>query len=150
MVTTKVQFRTAMRKAAVDLLKAYADGSMDNLQVYEALPTSFYPPTAFVDRIDEVASFSGPTQRQRTLRVQVVLLYRLFAENERGDAAAQLDAFVDGFSDWVLENYHQPGPTELISVTRIDDEPQFVVQERDRGKITYFAARITLEGYTGN
>jgi hypothetical protein len=150
MVTTRVQFQSAMRAAAVDLLTDFASDADINLQVYPALPTSFYPPTAYVERINERALFTGPTQRQRTVEVSVIVLFRLFAENERGDAAVQRDEFIDGFSDWVLENFHEPGATELASVSRIDDEPEFVLSDPKRGQITYFAARITLEGYTTN
>jgi hypothetical protein len=150
MVTLRVAFQTAMRQAAVDLLEAFAADAGIALQVYPALPTSFYPPTAFVERIEESTTFPGPTQRQRLVRVAVIVLFRTFAEGERGDAAIQRDEFVDGFADWVLENYHKPGPTELISGTRVDDEPEYVLSDPKRGQITYFAARITLEGYTAN
>lgn len=149
MIPTKLAFQTAMRQAAVDLLEAYAQSASINLQVYPALPTTFQPPTAFVERIDERTSFPGMTQRQRTVAVSVVVLYRLFAQGERAAAAEQRDAFVDGFSDLVLEQFHQPGPTELISAARFDDEPEYVIQG-PRGQVTYFAVRITLEGYTAN
>lgn len=149
MVTTRVAFQTAMRAAAVKLIKDYADSVNLSLQVYPALPTTFRPPTAFVERIDESTTFPGPTQRQRFVRVSVVVLFRTFSEGERADAAIQRDAFIDGFSDWVLENYHEPGPTELISGTAIDDEPEYNILG-PRGQITYFAARIRLEGYTAN
>lgn len=150
MVTTRVAFQTAMRQAAVDLLTQFASDAGINLQVYPALPTTFYPPTAFVERINERTSFPGPTQRQRFVNVSVIVLFRMFAENERGDAAIQRDEFVDGFADWVLENYHKPGATELISAASVDDEPEYVLSDPKRGQITYFAARITLEGYTSN
>lgn len=149
MVTTRVAFQTAMRAAAVKLLKDYADDSDLALQVYPALPTSFKPPTAFVERIDETTTFPGPTQRQRFVRVSVIVLFRTFAEGERAEAAVQRDAFIDGFSDWVLENFHEPGDTELISGVAVDDEPEYNILG-PRGQITYFAARIRLEGYTGN
>jgi hypothetical protein len=149
MVTTRVAFQTVMRQAAVDLLHAYAEDVGISLQVYPALPTTFHPPTAFVERVDERVSFPGITQRQRTVSVSVIVLYRLFSDGERGDAAAQKDAFIDGFSDWVLENFHQPGPTELISAAQFREEPEYVING-PRGQVTYFATRITLEGYTAN
>jgi hypothetical protein len=79
----------------------------------------------------------------------VVVLFRTFAENERAAAADQRDAFADAFSDWVVERFHQPGPTEMVSAARFDDEPEYVING-PRGQVTYFAARITLEGYTAN
>lgn len=150
MVTARVQFRTAMRAAAISLLQDYAQSASVDLQVYKALPTTIRPPTAFVERLTESATFPGPTQRQRLVRCSVIVLYRLFVEEERGPAAEQLDAFLDGFADWVLENYHEPGPTELISGTTLEDIPEYVVQRGRGPAMTYFAARITLEGYTAN
>jgi hypothetical protein len=154
MVTTRVQARTAIRQAAIDLLNAYASDAEMQLQVYKALPTTIRPPTAFIERIDEVASFPGINQRQRTLQCQVVLLFRLFVESEREAAADQQDAFIDAFMDWVEDRFHQPGPTELISATRVRDEPEYVVLRRApdgrTSQVTYFGARITLEGYTAN
>lgn len=149
MVMVRVAFETAMRRAAVELLEAYAADADIGLQVYPALPTTFRPPTAFVERMGETQTFPGPVQRQRLVRCEVVVLFRIFAEGERLAAAEQRDAFVDGFSDWVLEHFHQPGPTELISSARIEDEPQYAING-PRGVITYVAARIMLEGYTAN
>jgi hypothetical protein len=150
MVTTRVAFRTGMRKAAVDLLQAYAQSAGLSLQVYPTLPTSFAPPTAFVERINERdIVLEGITQRRRYVTVSIILLYRLFAENERGDAAVQLDSFLDSFNDWVLESFHEVDGTSLVNVSGIEDQPEYTISGA-RGAITYFAARITLEGYTAN
>jgi hypothetical protein len=157
-VLARVQFRTAMRAAAVSLLQAYiaapvADGGAEmpgKLQVYPTIPTSLHPPSAFVERITEQQTFPGPTMRQRFVVARVVVLWRLFAELERGDAVAQLDAFLDGLSDWVLYHYHEPGPTELISSARIDEDPYYTASDGNKAVRTYYAGRIDLEGYTGN
>jgi hypothetical protein len=155
MVLARVHFRTAMRAAAVQLLTDYAADSSSGLaagalQVYPTIPTSIHPPTAFVERITEQQTFPGPTMRQRFVVARVIVLWRLFAELERGDAVAQLDDFLDGFSDWALYHFHEPGPTELISSARVDEDPYYQVQDANKGVRTYYAGRIDLEGYTGN
>lgn len=145
--------RTRTRESAMELLEAFkADAApdYDNMQGYRAIPTSIHPPTYFVDRVDEEATFPGPLMRQRFLRATVVVLWRQFLDNERGDAVDQLDEFIDRFADWCLASYHQPGSTELISLARIVDEPQFTINDPKRGVQTYTAARLILEGYTGN
>lgn len=153
-MVTKVAMRAAMRTASVSLLEDYiADANPPyTVQVYRTIPTSIHPPTAFVERVSETQLFTGPTQRQRSMTARVIVLWRLFAELERGDAVDQLDAFLDGFTDWALTHYHEPGPTELISTARIDDDPYYQVADSAKGGQlrTYYAARIDLEGYTGN
>jgi len=152
MVTVRVPFRAAMRAAAVSLLSDYVDdANLDaRVQIYRTIPTTIVPPTAFVERVSENQTFSGPTQRQRFAVARVVVLWRLFSDGERGDAVDQLDAFLDGFTDWVLEHYHEPGNTEIISSARIDDDPYFVLNDPTKGVRTYYAGRVDLEGYTGN
>lgn len=159
-MVTKVAFRTAMRAAAISLVEGFIAqaGSpwvdvddKSRIQLYRTIPTTFHPPCYFVERITEVQQFTGPTQRQRSAVARVVVLWRLFNDTERGDAVDQLDAFLDGFSDYVLTNYHEPGPTELISSARIEDDPYWVTRDQKTGEQrTYYAGLIALEGYTGN
>lgn len=151
MVTTRLAFQTAMRAAAVQLLTDYAASVPSlGLQVYRTLPTTIRPPTAFVERMDETTSIPGITQRQRSVRCSVIVLFRISAAGERGSGVDQRDAFVDGFADWVLENFHQPGPTELIAGIRTEDAPYYVVPGPRGEQISYEGVRIVLEGYTAN
>lgn len=158
MTLTRVQMRGAMRDAAVSLLEGWAASSdsgltvagQSRLQVYRTVPTSINPPCAYVERISERQTFPGPLMRQRTVVARVLVLWRLFAELERGDAVDQLDLFLDGFSEYVLHHYHEPGPTELISSAVIDEDPYYVLRDPTKGDRTYYAGRIDLEGYTGN
>src|SRR4029077_2805495 len=99
------------------------------IQVYRTIPTTIHPPTAFVERISETQLFTGPTLRQRSVTARMIVVWRLFAEMERGDAVDQLAAFLDGFTDWCLHHYHEPGPTELISSARIDDDPYYTFND---------------------
>jgi hypothetical protein len=136
----------------VQLVQDYVtDASMDGqVQIYRTIPTSIHPPCFFVERVTEVQQFTGPTQRQRFLVARCLVVWRLFAELERGDAVDQLDAFMDGLSDWVLTHYHEPGNTELISTARLDDDPFYQFNDPTKGLRTYYAGRIDMEGYTGN
>lgn len=154
-MTTRVAMRAAMRGAVVDLLAAYAADSSSGeigpgLQIYPTIPTSIKPPTAFVERIAEADTYPGINQRQRLVVATAIVLWRTFLGGERGDAVQSADAFMDGFSDWVMDHLHQPGPTELISTARIEEDPYYQLNDQKRGIETYLATRITLEGYTTN
>jgi hypothetical protein len=133
------------RAASATMLRAYGTSAGLALQVYEGRPATINPPTAFVDRISETIEYVGITLRQRTPRVEVVVLHGKF---DSKDSAAQKDAFVDGFLDWVTANYHAAGANTLIAVTSTDDEPVYVADwlppERQG---PWYATRMTLEGF---
>lgn len=139
--------QAAMRAAAVDLLTDFAADVGIGLQVYPGRPRSIHAPTAFVDRITETIEYLGPTIQQRTPRADVVVLHGLF---DSKDAAEQKDAFVDDFLDWVTDRYHEAGANTLIAVTATEDVPDYVNDwmppEQQR---TWYATRITLEGFAG-
>lgn len=138
-----VNMHTAVRAACVTLLRQ-ADAEM---QVYEALPTTIRPPTAYIDRLTERIDQTGIVTYQRFVQAQIVVLFREFAAGERADAAAQKDAFCDSFLSLVENNFHATGPTTLLRPVRVDDNPEYQLADPKRGVITYFSARITLEGY---
>jgi hypothetical protein len=143
-VTTRIAFQTAMRAAAVALLTDYKADRGIPLQIYPARPRTVVPPCAFVDRLRERVTFTGATLRQRVPSVEVVVLHGLF---DSKDAADQRDEFVDGFTEWVLDNYHAAGANTLIGAVETEDDPSYVPdwqpQEVQR---SYYATRITLEG----
>lgn len=145
MVATRIPFQTAMRAAAVQLLADFKADFGTNLQIYPGRPRSIFPPTAFVDSINEVIRMTGPTLRQRTPQVQVLVLHGLF---DAADTVAQRDAFVDAFLDWVTDRYHAAGANTLIAGVSTDDDPTYVpdwlAPENQR---SYYATRITLEGF---
>lgn len=142
-----VAMHTLIRSATVTLLESYASSAGIDLQVYPALPTTIHPPTAYIDRITERTVQTGITLYQRYVRPEIVVLFRQFAEGERASAAAQKDAFVDGFLTTVENNFHAIDPVALLRPDRVDDNPEYQIADPKRGVITYFAARITLEGY---
>lgn len=157
MPLTRVQMRSQMRAAAVSLLEGWAatdEAELESgakLQVYRTIPTSVHPPTAYVERISERDTFPGMTQQFRVVVARVVVLWRLFAELERGDAVDQLDLFLDGFAEYALPRFHQPGPTELISAVAIDEDPYYTLRDsKTQEQRTYYAGLITLEGQTAN
>ena len=148
MTVTRIAFSSANRDAAVSLLKAYADSADVKLQVYRARPATVLPPCAFVDRMSETIEYPGAvTWRQRTARVEVVVLHGIF---DSGDAVDQRDRFVDGFLDWVTDNVHANDPNATIGLVAVEDDPGYVNDwARPENQRTYFATRLTLEGFAG-
>ena len=141
-------FQADCRAASAAMLRAYKAASGISLQVYEGRPGSINPPTAFVDRISETIEYVGITLRQRTPRVEIVILHGKF---DSKDTADQKDAFVDGFLDWVTANYHAAGANTLVAVTSIEDEPVYVADWLPRERQgPWYATRMTLEGFAEN
>lgn len=140
-------FRAAVRAACVSLLEAYRADAGIKLQVYRGRPASIHPPTAFVDRISEALTYPAYSYPTRTPRAEVVVLHGLF---DSGEAVDQADAFADGFLEWVTANLAAAGENSTISVVEMEDDatyvPDWLAQENQR---TYFATRITLEGFAG-
>jgi hypothetical protein len=145
---TRIPASSAYRDAAVTLLKDYADDAGIKLQVYRARPATVLPPCAFVDRMSESIEYPGAvTWRQRTPRIEVVVLHGIF---DSGDAVDQRDRFVDGFLDWVTDNAHAADPNSTIGLVAVEDDPSFVNDwARPESQRTYYATRLTLEGYAG-
>ena len=149
MVVTRVPFRTDCRAAAVTLLTEFAaqTSPATKLQVYPGRPRSINPPTAFVDGIRESYSYTNVTWRLRTPTVEVIVLWGLFDSKVAVD---QADAFADAFLDWVTDRYHAAGANTTIAISSIEDDPTYVpdwlppAEQR-----TYFASRISLEGFAG-
>lgn len=144
-----VPFRTAIRAAVVDLLEDYAADASLSLQVYRARPRSINPPVAFIDRIvDPPIDYLGPQNLQRTTAVEIVVLHGLF---DGGVAVDQADVFVDGFLRYVAGQVHAAGGNTTIALIEAADEstyvPDWLPPDLQR---TYFATRITLEGYIGD
>lgn len=140
-------FSAAMREAAVTLLKDYAQSVDLKLQVYPARPRSIHLPTAFVERMSESIEYTGPTYRQRTPRVDVMVLHGLYDGLE---AVTQRDAFVDGFLDYVTDRVHAAGDDTTIAGVSVEDEPEYLSDWMPPGEQrVYFGTRITLEGYAG-
>lgn len=140
-----MSFAAATRAAAVSMLEAYKASVDIKLQIYPGRPASIYPPTAFVDRMDESIEYRGVVLFQRTPEVDVLVLHGEFDSLE---AVTQRDAFVDGFLTWVANNVHAAGANTTIGLVAVADEPTYVPdwlpQERQR---IYYGTRLTLRGY---
>ena len=66
---------------------------------------------------------------------------------DSGEAAIQRDAFVDGFIDWAMDNFHGAGAATAIWANSVEDLPDFVNDWMPPAEQkTYYATRITLEG----
>lgn len=144
MTVTRVAFQTAMREASVQLVRDFAVDYDVKLQVYPGRPRTIFPPTAFVDRIREQILYIGPVSRQRTVFVDMVILHGLF---DSAEAAAQKDAFIDRFADWVLDRYRAAGSNTEISVSETSDDPNYVPEwQPEAERRSYYATTVTLEG----
>jgi hypothetical protein len=140
-----IKFQTLMRAAAVALLSGYANGASLKLQVYPGRPRVLMVPSAFPDAIREETAFTGPTNRRRTVTVEVLVLWGLFDSKEAVD---QRDAFCDGFADYVTDHRDQADPHSVISSVSFADVPAFVPDwVPPAEQLVYYATRIALEGY---
>lgn len=139
-------FRTDIRAAAVALLEGYKTATTGlKLQIYPGRPASIYPPTAFVDAINEgnILYTAGP--RQRSPEVQIILIQGVFDTEE---ATTQQDELVDGFIDFVTANKHQAGGATLVTVTQVEDLPAYIPDWLNlETPPIFYASRVTLTGF---
>jgi len=150
-MVTRIAFQAAMRSAAIALLDDYKAATSMKLQIYPGRPSSLNPPTAFVDRITEQLVWLNAGWPQRTIRVEILVVFGLF---DSASAVAQKDAFADGFIYWVADNLDAAGPNTLVSIPSVDDEPAWTPDWRPANVTngpnpTYYATRLTLEGFAG-
>lgn len=138
--------RAAVRAACMSLLDGYKDsvGPAIKLQTYPGRPRTLMPPTAFVDNIREEISYSAQVM-QRTPTAEIVLVHGIF---DTQDAVDQADAFTDGFLEYVRDRIHEAGANSTVGVTSATDDPTFINDwAPPQEQRTYFATRITLEGF---
>lgn len=138
------RFQADARAAAATLLRDYGASAGIRLQVYPARPRSIQAPTAFVDGIRESFDWRGPMNVGRTVFVDVIVVHGVF---DSADAAAQKDAFMDGFLDWVKSNPHAIAANTLTGLDASDDMPAWSPDwmPPDQTK-TYYATSLTLRG----
>lgn len=135
-------FRQEIRAATVALLEGYRTAASAKLQIYPGRPTSIYPPTAFIESINEatIDYFQGP--RRRAPSVGIILIQ---ADFDSKDAVTQQDELVDDFIDYVTTNKHAAGGATLVTLSAVVDlpnyQPDWIVDAP-----FYFASRLTLEG----
>jgi hypothetical protein len=145
-----------MRAAAMDLVDGYVASLAEppKVQSFRARPRSIHPPTIFVDVVRETRTYYGPANAQRTAQVDVVIVHGPREPGggsfDSGDAVDQADRFADGFVEWVDANVHAIGPNTTIGAVAVEDDPTYVPDWLDRDAPSYYATRITLEGYASN
>lgn len=144
-----MSFAVDLRAACATMLREYAADAGITLQVYEGRPASIHPPTAFVNRVREAFSYTGPTQAQRTPQADIVVLHGIWDGKETG---RHRDQFVDGFFEWQLTRYHQAGANTLMALTELEDDPNFtpdwLAPPSDGRPRQYYATILTMEGFT--
>jgi hypothetical protein len=144
-VLARIPVETQARAAAVQLITDFAADAGLQVQVWPGRPHAIFPPTAFVDAINEALSDYTTTNRQRRVQVQVLVLHGMY---DTADTVAQRDRFVDGFLDWVVDRPHAAGGNTLLEVTTVQDEPSYVPDwlPSDVPRV-YYASRVWLEGF---
>jgi hypothetical protein len=136
-------FRADVRAAAVSLLEGYKTANPDALQqVYPGRPGSIYPPTAFVDAVNESAIVYTVGPIIRSPVAEIILIQGLF---DSKDATEQQDALVDGFLAYVRDNLHEAGGATLVTISSIVDVPNYQPDWIENAPI-YYASRLSLEG----
>jgi hypothetical protein len=136
-------FRTDVRAAAYALMEGYRAANPDTLrQTYPARPASIYPPTGFVDAINEssILYTQGPIQRQPV--AEIIFIAAIF---DSAEAADQQDALVDGFMAYVRANYSQAGAGTLVTIASVVDIPNYQPDWIENPPI-FYATRLALEG----
>jgi hypothetical protein len=136
--------QAAMRAAAVSTLTAYAADVGIELQVYPGRPRTLRPPAAFVDGLVEPQIVYTAGLRQRTVQAEIVVVHGLF---DSAEIAAQKDAFVDGFVDWITDHRHEAGSATLATITSAVDVPNYVPDwMAEDEQVAYYATRLVFEG----
>ncbi len=145
-VNATLDFHRLMRAGVFDLLDEYKTSSGIKLGLYPARPISLYPPHAFCDFQNEDPLLTTQGTRQRNLHSSWIIVWGLFDSKEAVD---QRDAFVDGFSAYVLDQFHKVGGATDLYVGSVADLPTFQPDWGDQQQqaTVYYATRITLEGF---
>ncbi len=141
-------FQEDVRSGTLTALAAYRDAVTLPLQIYGGRPRTINPPTVFVDTMRETIVYSGHVM-QRTVQIDIIFCHGTFDD---ADAAHSKDVFADGFIEQVRDNtFAYAGANSTIGVVSTEDDPTFVPDWLPRSEQrTYYATRMTLEGYQGD
>lgn len=141
----RIAMAAAAREGARQLVRDYANSVALQISTFPARPTNIATPHAFVDRVRESITYVGPTNYQRRVLVDLMVLWGMF---DSGEAVAQRDRFVDGFLPYVAEHFDAVAPNALISGVSVTDVPVYRPDWLEEGRVeSYFGTLITLEGY---
>jgi hypothetical protein len=143
-----MSFQADVRAGVLQELASYASAASVKLAIYAGRPRSIQPPHAFVDVMRETIAYTGHMMA-RTVQVDIVLIHGSFDSDV---AVTQKDAFVDGFIDQVRDNqFSAAGDNTTLGVVSTEDTPTFVPDWLPPNEQrTYFATRMTLEGFQGD
>lgn len=126
------------------MVAAVATAQSVKLSTYPGRPASIAPPHAFVDVLRESIEYVGHLM-QRTVQADLVIVWGAFDSKA---ATEQKDAFADDLIAYVRTQVHAAGANTTIGVVSTEDDPTFLPdwlpREQQR---TYYATRVTLEGY---
>lgn len=136
---TRIALQTAARMGAMALLTDYCTSVNLRAQIYRARPRQAKPPTFYIEAITEVLTPFTLEERQRVARVRVRALWGRFDD---GEAVDQRDAFVDGFLDWVADNFHAFGANTDVNAVAVGDDPDFAFEGE-----SLFSTAIDVEGF---
>ena len=137
-------FQEDVRAACMTTLAAVATAESVKLSTYPGRPATIAPPHAFVNVLRESQDLSGHLL-QRTVQADIVICWGDFDSKA---AVEQKDAFVDAYAIYLRDvpNYASAGPSSVFRVVATEDDPTFTPEWLTRPR-TYFATRITVEGY---
>lgn len=132
--------RQTARSGTKALMEGYKSSASSKVQVYGGRPASIYPPTLFIDAINEASIISTRGPRLRAPAVDVIAIRGLFDSEEAADAQ---DAMVDDFLDYVRLHFDISGGGVVVTADSIEDLPAYVPEWIENAPI-YYASRITL------
>ena len=143
--------RAAARAGAMTLLDGYKAANPGSLtQTHRALPMSLHPPAAYVESINEGTIDYSASHVFRTPEVVIRFVRGTFS---RGDVTDANDELVDGFIDYVRDNFHAAGANTLSLVTSVEDDDGWTPEwmAADSQPIAYYTTLVTLgsEGQFG-
>lgn len=122
------------------LFAGYKSSASSTVQTYGGRPASLYPPTLFIDAINESQIISTRGPRLREPAVDVIAVRGLFDSEEAADAQ---DDLVDDFLDYVRAHFDIAGGGTIVQATRVEDLPGFVPDWIENAPV-YYASRVTL------
>lgn len=132
--------RQAARTGAKALMTGYKTSASSKVQVYGGRPSSIYPPTLFIDAINDPAIITTRGPRLRTPAVDIIAIQGIFDSEE---AADNQDALIDDFLDYVRVHFDIAGAGIVVTADRVEDLPAYVPDWIENAPV-YYASRVTL------
>ena len=132
-------FRADLRAGCKTVIDTYQAANPTLVfHTYDYPPESFHTPCAYVEKAVNESILHDSGTRQRTLRVNVVIVNKLVSNDQ---ATGEQDALVDGLLDGFTAAPHAASSTTVIAPVSVTD-----TELSDANGIKYAAAVITIEG----